>query len=155
MIFEGLDNWVIGRCEAFSHWTQRSFGLMSDTWVRASITTSLIFYMTSDLHVNLFWKIMLGYIFVMSFALSFRPRKYIGVGERTMNISKLRYRRQRIIGLFLCFMFIVPSIMSFNFWFHFMVLSEYFYACDDLPPSTSKFRLWLESFGRKGAPNEA
>src|SRR6266404_1618380 len=112
-----LDSWVIDKCERFSHWTQRRFGLKSDTWERWSYVIAAWFTVsrfapgTSFLYVNI---ALTAWLFLGSF------RRRRSAAPTFMNPRKLKDRVFRSASLVLIVLLAVPDFLARDFWYEFV-----------------------------------
>lgn len=146
-MLQAIDGWIITKFEAFSHWTQRNFGITSGRWAQLFVLLAALMMIRRIAMAG--WGMRIMEFLVM---LEFLGR-FLWQGSRTnapmsdkatMNPQKLIYG-VRVAGVIGILMFLPLDVMSINFWFEASVIGMYFQACDDLPYSKSRLGQWLES----------
>lgn len=162
-----FDEYLISQCERFSHWTQCLIGLRACHIERVLLTVSVLLYSTYFFNQPLTtWTDKLMYLWYV-LALFSSYRREDRRCHETMNSEKIGFDR----FLRVCLLpigavnFILPIEAALtgrwliywrsgSFWFCCFYVSCYFAACDDLPYSPSRLKLFLRSlsFGRLRMP---
>jgi hypothetical protein len=136
-----LDAFIIRCLEAFSHWTQRTCGLKSDTWERAGYLVSAIFAAHSHQHWFVF--VWLAYLFLYSFD---RDKPQVRDSDNiTLNPQKIKHTKIWSVCAILAICFTPYDCLHASLWYEFIILGYYFTACDDLPPGTSNLKRMIRS----------
>lgn len=147
-MLQKLDQFILDKFERFSHWTQRTVGITSATWMRVFILLASLFLIKQAFVSG--WLLRAGCAFMLViFAIRYsnltKQEKDADGEEITANPLKAQ-TSVRLVGLVVIAMTLPIDLPNFDFWYDLSVVVEYFAACDDLPPSKTKLRQWLESF---------
>ncbi len=154
-----LDEWLVDRCEQFSHWTQRWFGLTSGFWVRMCLVLSITSMGMVEIPMSR-WPVKVVYFVVIFFQISHFIASYLlpKSPRGTMNPYRITYRTQRIFGLIWSVADSIVNIITFlkwSWWFELAVLADYFSACNDLPWSKSRVKELVEALSAVLKPQVA
>lgn len=159
-----IDWWIIGRFEAFSHWTQRNLGLTSVEWQRLFLAAAAVERILGVGFAGLegaftvFFLLMFSVDFIKSFK-TLVPRE--SDDAPGMNPEKARSRCIRPIcligGLYFGGLYFLPSNMHtfIGLWYQLFMVSWYFECCDDLPPGVSRLKALLKSMSFRPKTAEA
>jgi hypothetical protein len=140
-MLQALDTLIIRCLESFSHWTQRTCGLKSDTWERVGYLVSAVFALHSHIH----WLFFLYLALLLLFSFD-RDKPQIKNGDGiALNPEKFKYTKFRPACAILAVFCIPMDISHLSFWYEFLILGRYFGACDDLPPGISKLKQMIRS----------
>jgi hypothetical protein len=142
-----IDDWLISRFEAFSHWTQRAIGVTSARWAQACYAGAgfcAAYRLVGE--GSAVWKASFGIsvgICVFGYVRAALRKPQAGE-DATANVRKVEDRVERVLSLLVAVVrvLLVPELIG---WFEFALLGLYFSACDDLPLAPSKLRQWLDS----------
>lgn len=155
---EHIDGWIVGRFEAFSHWSQRTLGLDSKFWRRVSLVckTVLVVRVLTSPTTSTSGKWLYGIIAFGStadlIALEFLPPRPADTANPNKYSPSKRFFRMLMLASIIVFgwaMFTHDINMA---WTVFSVLEDYFAAVDDLPPGLSRVRQWLNSLSTQQTP---
>ncbi len=153
-MLQKLDQFILDKFERFSHWTQRTVGITSATWMRVFILLASLFLIKQAFVSG--WLLRAGFalvliIFAIRYSM-FTKQEPETDGERiAANLLKVQ-PEIRLWGLLVIAMTLPIDLPDFDFWYDLSVVVEYFAACDDLPPSKSKLRQLIESFNSTPEP---
>lgn len=141
-----IDSWIVGRFERFSHWTQKTWGWDSVTWLRIMRTAEV---------AALVRQIMAGspYKYAYWVIIGLCALDIITEGIKHLAGSGLANRRkhepfcqvQRLAGVVIMCCVVYGDVKTLNFWFEFSNIANYFGAVEDLPPGVSRLRKFVES----------
>jgi hypothetical protein len=159
MILGRIDDAVLGACEWFSHFMQRTFGTRAADLERATLVAAILFLLRDSylslgaskvstfvrgigLVLNAFMILWYGARFQSSYD---RQRQS---EQRTlhglMNPAK-HLSAQRVVYLVVCCIVFPADLLRGSFWFECSGLAMYFEAIDDLPPGVSRVRKLIDS----------
>mgnify|MGYP007120766334 FL=1 len=164
-----FDRWLIGRFEAFAHWTQKLCGLTCRNWALVCLVIFIVsvFIMGWDLW-NAFTVVAWGMagmfllVYVLQQFLDSEKLTIFRLARRVANSKKISstwlvYRLAMLIGVanacvLLAACFSVVELARYRLEGVLLLIAVaamaafmYFDACDPLPPSISKLRTWLDA----------
>lgn len=151
---EHIDGWIVGRFEAFSHWSQRTFGADSVLWYRLVRGIEVAFlaaniYTRSGVLKYLWWWIIITCVVD---AVT-EDLKHYGDGSlANRRKHHVFWQMGRTISLCLIAGMLYGDIKALNLWFEFALVADYFGAVEDLPPGLSRVRQWLNSLSTQQTP---
>lgn len=148
-----VDEWLLDRCEAFSHWTQRHCGLTSLTWERlfrsvgVVLMTARFSEFSREGQQSLAWMMALAVIIQTCHVVFAGNRRQRSAAHSAIRNSKrITARFQRIFDLSLSAILTPLDILAKSPpWYQCVTAAVYFEACDDLPPGDSTIKSWLRS----------
>jgi len=125
-----IDSWLINKLERFSHWTQRTFGLKSDDWARVCLVASAFFALIEMRRVLIAaapWLVVITVNMLQS------KRKTVAGVANTLKMPPMHSLRFLALACGVLF-----NVCTGSFYFFGYAFSNWFRACDDLPPGESK-----------------
>ncbi len=140
-----IDEFLIGKFERFSHWTQRWFGATSASWERLFLCLTIVQFVLGRFHwdgAGKFFAVLLFISWLARFTTSlWRTPPSIG-HESVRNANRLREREARPFFFILAMIFFLPIdiLTGDTLWFQCSQIATYFAVCDDLPKGRSKAR---------------
>jgi len=147
-MLQKLDQFILDKFERFSHWTQRTVGITSATWMRVFILLASLFLIKQAFTAG--WLLRAGFalmLIIFAIRYSMITKREAGSGREEATANPLKAQPEiRLWGLLIIAVTLPIDLPDFDFWYDLSVVMEYFAACDDLPPSKTKLRQWLESF---------
>lgn len=161
-----IDRFILNRVENLSHCLQKTFGLGCQLTANLLYGGFIVHFVCTDVARDIshkrYWMLFLDVPVTLVYSMVyFVVNPWIGKINNELNArghansSKINPRsiRMRLIGLFLAFLFTVLNLIAPTGWglnMALITLSEYFQACDDLPPGKSRVRKLVDaikSFG--------
>ncbi len=130
-----LDRAILARLQGLTHWTQRTFGVLTATnWGYLALLAAG----TNAFMLHAWFALLLTCVDVFTHTYS-RAKE----GSDTIPWDKVD-AFFRVFGIIWSVVFSPLNFARLDYWMVFMVLYMYLCVCQDLPPSKSEIRLWLE-----------
>lgn len=149
-----IDTFILNRCEAFSHFMQKTFGTKSADLERACLVlaTALVVLHMVTMSYPKFLPIRVlligANIFIMLGLLGriHLSYKYDWVKDELQRLGMANSTKVRMAWPRMALLpFTLFLLASDQEWWAFSYLALYFNACDDLPPGVSRVRKLVES----------
>lgn len=141
-----FDQLILDKFERFSHWTQRMAGIKSNLWAILNLLVSMAFAlrdMAAPGH-DLAYR-TLGWLGIFCAMWILHRMKNKPERPEFMNEQKALWWF-RVAYLSLVLVGVANHWQRKDFSSEFLLIAFYFEACDDLPPSKSRLRQWVEGF---------
>lgn len=132
------------RVQAFTAWTQRTFGVSASTWIDVLYAIAVV---SAGFHKDTAFALFLAPFLTLSWAAvkSNRRRQASPPDTSPALHYNPKYAFNRMLGLALGLVCLPWDFSRGNFWIEASVLANLLENCRDLPPGPSKVRKWLTS----------
>lgn len=164
-----FDQWILDKCEKFSHQTQRIFGLTCFSLARVCLGIAPIVYAFPFVFgESNFWFFVMAFSGGLILSALYLPATYRyekKVFELSLHGLANPFRSYLRLKRFIIFlagnltMALFPIqdvsfVLSFEVWLLALIVHLYFLSCGPLPPGKSKVRALIEKIRESLSPTE-
>lgn len=125
-----LDQFILAQFERFSHWTQRTVGIASSTWMRVFILLASLFLIKEAFTAG--WLLRAGFaLMLVIFAIRYSnlTKQETDADGEEITANPLKAQPEfRLWGLLIIAVTLPIDLPDFDFWYDLSVVVEYFAA---------------------------
>ena len=162
-----FDQWILDKCEKFSHKIQRTFGITCFGLARICLILSFLLFSVSSFYEYWLWGIIAPLVSLMPALDLYQRTFYVerrtaslalrGLANPGKNDGVLRLVSCSLIWFLLMLLFSMGGSAIYYFflvkWVILLILHLYFMACNPLPPAKSRVRVLIEKIRESLIPH--